>query len=328
MAVRDARGESTRVMDLVVPDHIVELAVSAARAFADLGGVDLARRAEADPSERKRAGDAVRALGAFDIDPLADVDQALAAYALCREAGRVALPWPLEATLCRSDDAAVVLVDANDPLVDHADLLDGMVAVDIGDRVWRASVAGARLGSRLAPFAVPVALDAGDVAHSPVAASTMAWALSAVTVLGYVEHAVDLAIEHVRTRRQFDQRIADFQAVQFQVADALVATKGLSELALFTIWRAAQLGAGARTDALALRLHAADVVRTAMRTAQQLHGASGVSEEYDVSVLCRRVQANLRLPVSSERVLDVLTDSIREDGFSSLFPQGRNRDAT
>jgi alkylation response protein AidB-like acyl-CoA dehydrogenase len=315
-------------MDLVVPDHIVELEATARRAFADLGGVDLARESETDPSVRVRAGEALRSLGAFDIDPLAGVDEALAAFALCREAGRVALPWPVEGTLCRHADSSVVLVDPGDPLVDHADLLDAMSAFDIAGRGWRAQTAGARLGSRLAPFAVPVSLDPeldASTAGSAAGVTTAAWALSAVTVLGYVEASVELAAAHVRDRHQFGQRIADFQAVQFQVADALVAAKGLAELALFTMWRVSELGSGARTDALALRVHAADVARTAMRTAQQLHGASGVSDEYDVSVLCRRVQSPLRLPVSSDRVVDTLVGEIRDAGFESLFPHGRDR---
>jgi hypothetical protein len=309
-------------MDPVLPDHIVELAATARRAFADLGGVDLARRAEADPRAREAAGGALTALGALDIDALADADQALAAFALCREAGRVALPYPLEAMLCRHDGAAVVLVDPRDPLVDHADLLGTMVAVDLAGRVHDATVAGPALGSRLGPFAVPVELHARDGVADADAPATLAWALSSATVLGYVEAAVDLCVEHVRTRRQFDQRLGDFQAVQFQIADAVVAASGLAELARFTVWRISELGAGARVDALALRLHAADAARAAMRTAQQLHGASGVADEYDVSVLCRRVQSSLRSPASSERILDALTAAIRQVGFASLFPHG------
>ena len=73
----------------------------------------------------------------------------------------------------------------------------------------------------------------------------------------------------------------------------------------------------------ALRLHAADVARTVLRTAKQLHGASGVAEEYDISVLCRRVKTLLRSPASSERILEVLVGAIREDGFASPFPHGR-----
>jgi hypothetical protein len=61
-------------------------------------------------------------------------------------------------------------------------------------------------------------------------------------------------------RHQFGQRIGDFQAVQFQIADAVVAEHGLAELALFTIWRISEVGAAAR-DALRPAPHAADVVR-------------------------------------------------------------------
>ena len=313
-------------MDPVLPDHIVELAATARRAFADIGGVDLARRAEADPSARQLAGDALTALGAFEIDPLADADQALAAFALCREAGRVGLPYPLEPLLCRLDRAVVVLVDPADPMVDHADLLPSMLGVDLGGRVHDATVAAAALASRLGPFAVPVQLRAHEGSADVEGLTTAAWALSSSTVLGYVEGAIDLCVEHVRTRHQFDQRLADFQAVQFAIADAVVAASGLAELALFTFWRISELGAGARVDALALRLHAADVARTAMRTAQQLHGASGVADEYDVSVLCRRAQAALRIPASSDRILDSLSAAVRQHGFASLFPHGAGRE--
>jgi acyl-CoA dehydrogenase len=312
-------------MDPVLPDHIVELAATARRAFTDVGGVDLARRAEADPRARELAGDALTALGAFEIEPLADADQALAAFALCREAGRVALPYPLEPLLCRLERAVVVLVDPADPMVDHADLLPTMLGVDLAGRVRDVTVVGEALGSRLGPFAVPVELRAHEGPADVEGVATVAWALSSATVLGYVEGAIDLCVEHVRTRHQFDQRLADFQAVQFLIADAVVAASGLAELALFTFWRISELGAGARVDALALRLHAADVARTAMRTAQQLHGASGVADEYDVSVLCRRVQAALRIPASSDRILDSLSAAIRQDGFASLFPQGASR---
>ena len=49
--------------------------------------------------------------------------------------------------------------------------------------------------------------------------------------------------------------------------------------------------------------------------------------EYDVSVLCRRVQATLRSPASSERILDTLSAAIRQEGFASLFPHGTNSSA-
>jgi hypothetical protein len=312
-------------MDPVLPAHIDELAATARRAFADAGGVDLARAAEADLGERARAADVLGALGALDVDALADDDQALAAFVLCREAGRVALPYPLEAAMCRVEGAPVVLVDPVDPLVDHADLLDTMLTVDLAGTAMFGTAGGPPLGARLAPFACPV--DLGATATADEGATVMAWTLTGATILGYVEAAVDLAASHVRERRQFGQRIADFQAVQFQIADAVVAAGGLAELALYTIWRATESGADAMTDALALRVHAADVARSVLRIAQQLHGASGVAEEYDISVLCRRVQTSLRSPASSERILDLVIGAIREGGFAALYPHGREHDA-
>jgi hypothetical protein len=310
-------------MDPALPSHIEELAATARRAFTDAGGVDLARAAEADLAERSRARDALDALGVLDLDALADVDQALAAFVVCREAGRVALPYPVEAVTCRVEGEPVVLVDPVDPLVDHADLLDSMLTIDLAGTAMFATPAGPPLRARLAPFACPVEL--GATATADGAAAVMAWTLTSTTILGYVEAALDLAAAHVSERRQFGQRIADFQAVQFQVADAVVAAGGLAELARYTMWRATELGSGALTDALTLRVHAADVARSVLRTAQQLHGASGVAEEYDISVLCRRAQTSVRSPASSERILELLVGAIREGGFASLYEHGRAR---
>ena len=76
-------------------------------------------------------------------------------------------------------------------------------------------------------------------------------------------------------------------------------------------------------DVLALRVHAIDVARTVLRTCQQLHGAAGVCDEYDISVLTRHVQPALRLPWSAERTATELAEAIQRDGFEGLFPHGR-----
>jgi hypothetical protein len=71
-----------------------------------------------------------------------------------------------------------------------------------------------------------------------------------------------------------------------------------------------------------LRVHALDVARQVLRTCQQLHGAAGVCDEYDVSVLTRMVQPALRLPWSAERTAAALAAAISEQGFEGLFPHG------
>jgi alkylation response protein AidB-like acyl-CoA dehydrogenase len=218
-----------------------------------------------------------------------------------------------------------VLVDPADPLVDHADLIGDMFAVDIDGSVSAARPVGGALRSRLAPFAVPIELRHVEPTAAVHDAAPVAWLLNSATLLGYAERALELCIEHVVARYQFGQRLADFEAVQFQIADAVTAVSGLLEMCLFTTWRVSELREGAHTDALALRLHAMDVARQVLRTAQHLYGAAGFAEEYDISVLCRHAQSNLRLQVSSGRLLDLLSDAIRNDGFESLFRHGKVR---
>ena len=120
--------------------------------------------------------------------------------------------------------------------------------------------------------------------------------LTAWQVLGTADRAVELAVEHVNGRIQFGKPISAFQAVQFQLADAAVAVAGLRELAHFTLWRLDAAPDEALADVLALRVHALDVARAVLRACQQLHGAAGVCDEYDISVLARHVQPALRLP--------------------------------
>ncbi|MFV0317123.1 MAG: acyl-CoA dehydrogenase family protein, partial [Microthrixaceae bacterium] len=132
----------------------------------------------------------------------------------------------------------------------------------------------------------------------------------------------ELATEHVTGRIQFGKPLAQFQAVQFQLADAAVAVAGLRQLAGFTLWRIAQDATAARADVLALRLHAIETARPVLRTTAQLHGAAGVCDEYDVSLITRMVQPALRLPWGPERTVAALAGAIRADGFVGLFPHG------
>jgi alkylation response protein AidB-like acyl-CoA dehydrogenase len=141
-------------------------------------------------------------------------------------------------------------------------------------------------------------------------------ALTAWSVLGTVDRAVELAVDHVNGRIQFGKPIAAFQSVQFALADASVAVSGLRELAHYTLWRPTLV------DALALRVQALDVARSVLRTTQQLHGAAGVCDEYDISVLIRLVQPALRLPWGAERTAEELAGAIATDGFDGLFEHG------
>ena len=312
-------------MNPELPSEALDLAASAAKAFADLGGVDLARRAEDDPTVRAtEVQPALAALGVDDLDPRDDPISLAAAAALCEAAGRVRAPLPARrrAGARRRRTAHGDGARRGRPRRPRRPVR--RVARRLPGRPpgRRRRTPANRLATRLGPFVTDLAVTddgAGVDAHD----LHLQLVLTAWSVLGTVDRAVELAVEHVNGRVQFGKPIAAFQAVQFQLADAAVAVAGLRQLAAFTLWRLDDAPDDATADVLALRLQALDVARSVLRTCQQLHGAAGVCDEYDISVLTRMVQPALRLPWSAERTVTELAAAIDRDGFVGLFPHGR-----
>jgi len=305
-----------------LPTEAVELAAAASKAFTALGDVDLARRAELDPTIRtSEVAPTFAQLGIDDLDPRSDDVSLAAAAALCEVAGRCALPYPVASALVRDEQGRpTAFVPAGRARVDHGDLLGAWRVGSIDGRGGTAVASGAPLSTRLGRFVTDLELTGAD-APAP-ADLLLQLILQAWTVLGTVDRAVELAVDHVTTRIQFGKPISSFQAVQFQLADAAVSVAGLRELSGFTLWRWQTDRALARADVLALRLHALEVARSVLRTCQQLHGAAGVCDEYDISVLIRLIQPALRLPFGIERTVTELASAIAADGFVGLFPHG------
>ena len=316
-------------MNPQLPGEAAEFGAAAEKAFTALGGVDLARRAEADPSVRRReVAAAVRSLGADDLDARQDLDAAAAAGALCRAAGKVALPYPVAAAVLRDRDGNPTVTVAGGRVtsrVDHGDLFATWRLARLDGTSAAATAASKPMASRLGPFVCDLGrVEADD--HPDSAYDAAMWiTLTGWRILGVVERALGLAVSHVRDREQFGQKLSEFQAVQFQLADSAVAVAGLDELCRYTTWRAWSDPDSAIVDSLALRLHALETARTVLRTAQQLHGAAGVCDEYDVSVLARHAQPDLRLPFGATSTATHLAEAVQQQGFEALFPQGGDR---
>ena len=119
------------------------------------------------------------------------------------------------------------------------------------------------------------------LAHGALARATM--------MLGALEGARDLAIAHAKARTQFGRPIAKFQAVQqliAQIARDVAVTRAAVDLAIAavtldpaTAWieaATAKTVAGSAAWEVSLRAH-------------QVHGAIGVTKEYPLSILTRRL---------------------------------------
>jgi alkylation response protein AidB-like acyl-CoA dehydrogenase len=99
--------------------------------------------------------------------------------------------------------------------------------------------------------------------------------------VGISQAALEASIRYARERRQFGHPIADFQAVQFKVAD--MATK--TEAARLLAWRAAAMADAGRPHAAEssmAKLFATEVAVENALEAVQVHGGYGYLKDYPV----------------------------------------------
>jgi acyl-CoA dehydrogenase len=305
-------------MKTALPEDIAEFGAVAAKRFVRLGGPQAALLAETDDRFRADARTALADLGAFDLDIRSSTEDLLAAAVLCQAAGATALPYPLVEELLVIDGARLALVNPEAPRIDHGDMARDWIATDLDGARYQVRPS-TRTSAKLGPFLVPATLSPAD-GTVPSTDVDLHLNLGSWRILGAVQQALDITRHHVADRTQFGKPLAEFQAVRFTVADASVAARGLSELAKYTISRMESVSAQVRSsDALILRLKAADTARQVLRTAHQLLGALGFCDESDVSVLDRHTQSLIRLPVSAEMLAIRLTSDVAGGEFETLF---------
>jgi alkylation response protein AidB-like acyl-CoA dehydrogenase len=105
--------------------------------------------------------------------------------------------------------------------------------------------------------------------------------------VGIAQGALDVAARYVTERTQFDQRVADFQGVQFILAD--LATQ--VEAARFLVYSAASrvdAGDPGMTKASAMaKLFASDTAMRVTTDAVQLLGGAGYTRDFPVERMMR-----------------------------------------
>jgi alkylation response protein AidB-like acyl-CoA dehydrogenase len=99
--------------------------------------------------------------------------------------------------------------------------------------------------------------------------------------LGLGEAALEAAIAYAKERRQFGKPLADFQAIQWMLADSRVEL----DAARLLIWRAAALADDGRSfthEASMAKLYASEAAARACDHALQIHGGYGYINEFPV----------------------------------------------
>ncbi|GGX78498.1 acyl-CoA dehydrogenase family protein [Streptomyces hiroshimensis] len=157
-------------------------------------------------------------------------------------------------------------------------------------------------------------------------------AMLAAEAVGAADRALELTVEHVRTREQFGRPIGSFQAVKHRLADLYVSVQAARSAAYYAAWAAgrapvgpeeefgsvagnrseeagsvagnrpkaegeAEAGAGAPDggsggDAGVALAQALETLRTVAAEAVQLHGGIGVTWEHDVQLYFKRAASD------------------------------------
>ncbi len=129
-------------------------------------------------------------------------------------------------------------------------------------------------------------------------------------MVGLAKGALDAAIKYTKERKQFGKAIAEFQAVQHQIARAAVDV----ECATLTVYNAARLrdaGKPFLTEAAICKVHSSEVAERVASLAVNLLGGNGFVKEYPVEKFYRDAKigqiyegtSNLQLQTIAKQLL-------------------------
>ncbi|MFH8836689.1 acyl-CoA dehydrogenase family protein [Streptomyces sp. NPDC017868] len=243
------------------------------------------------------------------------------------ELGRHAVPGPLVETVAaaalldrlgddrpgedRLDDAAAAawlpqiasgkavvslcMPEAGGPYALDPNAADAVLVVE-GDTVRLAEAHGpvqpsADPARRLArPLGGTVLARGPAVADAAAHAAEVAALATAAQSLGLGRALLDRTVEYVKQRTQFGVAIGSFQAVKHRLADTLIALEFAQPL-LHSAALALAEGADHRSaEIAAAKVTAGEAAYAAARTALQLHGAVGYTEELDLALWIRKAR--------------------------------------
>jgi alkylation response protein AidB-like acyl-CoA dehydrogenase len=105
--------------------------------------------------------------------------------------------------------------------------------------------------------------------------------------VGIAQGALDAAVTYIKGRKQFDQRIADFQGVQFMVADMAMKVEAARQL-VYVAAAAAERGEKDLTfRSSAAKCFASDTAMSVTTDAVQLFGGYGYTRDFPVERMMR-----------------------------------------
>jgi len=131
--------------------------------------------------------------------------------------------------------------------------------------------------------------------------------------VGIARGAFEAALAYAKERQQFGRRIADFQAIQFYLADMAMEI----DAARLLTWRAAWAKENRKRyslEAAQAKLYSSEMAQRVTNKALQIHGGYGYTREYDVERFFRDARITEIYEGTSEIQKMVIADWILKEG--------------
>ena len=189
---------------------------------------------------------------------------------------KTGVPVPGDATgflvsAAGSDGIVLALVDAGVTDIVANETMDGGAT---GTVVLNNAPSTMIAGPNEAPARIAALLDALHLSN-------------AAELLGVMEAAQDLTVEYLKTREQFDKPIGAFQALQHRAVDNLAAIEMCRSL-IYQAVGALDGGGGAPGLASAALSRGAKSALDVCKSAIQMHGGIGFTDEHDIGLHLKR----------------------------------------
>jgi alkylation response protein AidB-like acyl-CoA dehydrogenase len=223
----------------------------------------------------------------------AAVRKAVAAGTVATLAAPAPTPYALDA------DIADLVLHAEDGVLNRAEVGEQVGSIDPARRLFRTTPAESGPGLRFNELVVP--FDTAVLATS-------------AQLLGAGERVLADAVDYVKQRTQFGRPIGSYQAIKHQLADVRIALDFARPLlyaaALQPVHDEDKVRARMR-DVSAAKVACGDAAYLSARTALQVHGAIGYTQEYDLSLWLLKIRALASVWGTGswhrERILDIVT---------------------
>ena len=132
--------------------------------------------------------------------------------------------------------------------------------------------------------------------------------------VGTAQSALERAQAHLNTRKQFGRELAQFQALQFRLADMLTELVAARQMVRLAAWKLDSGSSDATTYCAMAKRYATDIGFEVSNAALQLHGGYGYTKEYPLERHVRDSRVHQILEGTNEIMRVIVARAILREG--------------